>query len=224
MLALSRMIGDFNYKQNPNLSPGDQMGSSVPELFSIEAEEGDFVVLACDGIFDVLSNNELARQVRLRVKQQQDAGVAEPDLAKVASDIITLCLNRLDSKDNMSLMVIWLKGQAAGSISPKFEDELVVGDFPKIVEQAELNNGNERRTKKAFEDFFVKVGYFKNPNACQVCYRYFKQMSSCPCKKAIYCDQVCQKLDWKGHRKVCASVKHGSKGSSPKSTVAVAQK
>jgi serine/threonine protein phosphatase PrpC len=221
MLALSRMIGDFNYKKNPSLSPGEQMGSCVPEIFSAEADEGDLVILACDGIFDVLSNNELARQVRLRIKQQLDAGVASPDLAKVSSDIVNLCLNRLDSKDNMSLMVIWLRGPSVAP-SAKFEDELLVGEFPRIVEQAEMNNGNERRTKKAYEDFFSKVGYFKNPNACQVCGRYFKQMSSCPCKKAIYCDQVCQKQDWKSHRKVCGAVRHSSKATSPKSGAVVA--
>ena len=219
MLALSRMIGDFNYKQNPSLSHGDQMGSCIPEMFCTEAEEGDFVVLACDGIFDVLSNNELARQVRLRYMAQIDAGIAEPDLAKIASDIINLSLNRLDSKDNMSLMVIHLKGSSA---PPKLEDELLVGEFPSISELAETNGGAERRTKKAYEDFFVKVGYFKNPNACQICRRYFKQMSSCPCKKAIYCDQVCQKQDWKTHRKACSAVKHSSKGSSPRTAAAPA--
>jgi serine/threonine protein phosphatase PrpC len=219
MLALSRMIGDFNYKQNPSLSHGDQMGSCIPEIFTCEAEEGDFVILACDGIFDVLSNNELARQVRIRFQQQLAAGVAEPDLAKIASDIISLCLDKLESKDNMSLMVIYLKGHQ-NSATAKVEDELLVGDFPRINDMSEHNGGSERRTKKAFEDFFVKVGYFKNPNACQVCHRYFKQMSSCPCKKAIYCDQVCQKHDWKTHRKVCAAVKHATKGTSPKAATA----
>ena len=218
MLALSRMIGDFNYKQNPSLNHGDQMGSCIPEIFSTEAEEGDLVILACDGIFDVLSNNELARQVRVRFQQQLDAGAAEPDLAKISSDIISLCLNKLDSKDNMSLMVLLLKGLPSTANSAKLEDELLVGDFPRINDMSEHSGGTERRTKKAFEDFFVKVGYFKNPNACQVCHRYFKQMSSCPCKKAIYCDQVCQKHDWKSHRKVCAAVKHASKGTSPKTS------
>ena len=218
MLALSRMIGDFNYKQNPSLTHATQMGSCIPEIFTAEAAEGDIVVLACDGIFDVFSNNELARQVRLRIKQQLDSGVAEPDLAKIASDIISLSLNNLDSKDNMSLCIIWLKGSSAPR-SSKNEDELLVGDFPKIYELSEVNSGSERRTRKAFEDFFVKVGYFKNPNACNVCHRYFKQMSSCPCKKAIYCDQTCQKQDWKSHRKVCAAVRsHSSKSSSPKSS------
>jgi serine/threonine protein phosphatase PrpC len=223
MLALSRMIGDFNYKQNPSLSHGDQMGSCIPEIFSTEADEGDFVILACDGIFDVLSNNELARQVRVRFQQQLAAGIVDPDLAKISSDIVSLCLNKLDSKDNMSLMIIHLKGlNYPSAVATKFDDELMVGDFPRIVDMSDNNGGNERRTKKAFEDFFVKVGYFKNPNACNVCRRYFKQMSSCPCKKAIYCDQVCQKQDWKLHRRVCAAVKHSTKGTSPKTAAATA--
>lgn len=216
MLALSRMIGDFNYKQNPSLPHGDQMGSCIPEIFAAEASDGDLVVLACDGIFDVLSNNELARQVRIRIQQQIEAGATQVDLAKISSDIVTLCLERLDSKDNMSLCIIWLKG-ADTPLGSKLDDELYVGDFPRVHDLSENGTSNDKRTRKAYEDFFVKTGYFKNPNCCNVCQRYFKQMSSCPCKKAIYCDQNCQKHDWKTHRKICASVKAHGKGSSPKS-------
>lgn len=223
MLALSRMIGDFNYKQNTSLSHAEQMGSCIPEIFSIDASEGDIVVLACDGIFDVLSNNELARQVRMRIQQQLEMGVTTVDLARIASDIITLCLEGLDSKDNMSLCIIMLKG-GVEPVSEKLEDELIVGDFPRmqdgttVVASASASSG-DRRIRKAYEDFFVKVGYFKNPNACQTCNRFFKQMSSCPCKRVIYCDQTCQKLDWKHHRKVCSSMRTSHKSaSSPKSS------
>ena len=222
MLALSRMIGDFNYKQNTSLSHADQMGSCIPEIFSVEAQEGDLVVLACDGIFDVLSNNELARQVRMRIQLQIESGVSTVDLAQVASDIISLCLNALDSKDNMSLCIIMLKGGQVLA-SEKLEDELVIGEYPGVntdSSDSNVTNSVDRRIRKAYEDFFVKVGYFKNPNACQTCNRYFRQMSSCPCKKVIYCDQTCQKLDWKLHRKVCSSVKPSHKGAtSPKSSV-----
>ena len=228
MLALSRMIGDFNYKSNPGLTPAEQMGSVIPEIFTFDAaEEGDFVVVACDGIFDVLSNNELARQVRIRVKHQEDSRTNTdspfiPDLAKISSDIIDLCLNRLDSKDNMSLCIIMLQGAPSGDLIPKkLEDELYVGDFPRLVDNtgaggtATQESGVDKRTRRAYEDFFTRVGYFKNPNACNVCHRYFRQMSSCPCKKAIYCDPVCQKVDWKTHRKNCAANKSAS--SSPAS-------
>ncbi len=237
MLALSRMIGDFNYKSNSSLPPGKQMGSVVPDIFTFEdAEEGDLVVLACDGIYDVLSNNELARQVRLRIKKQleQHEGVPSQsgsntgpvlvDLAKIAAEIVELCLFKLDSKDNMSLCIILLKGlstESRSTIPKKFEDELLVGDFPRLVDVTDGPlSGGDKRTRRAFEDFFVKVGYFKNPNACNVCHRYFRQMSSCPCKKAIYCDHTCQKIDWKSHRKVCPANKHSGSslnGSSPKS-------
>lgn len=213
MLALSRMIGDFTYKNNPSLPVGKQMGSVVPDIFTFEdAEEGDIIVLACDGIYDVLSNNELARQVRMRIARQQP----QVDLAKISAEIINLCLNQLDSKDNMSLFIIVLKG---GEEAPKkFEDELLVGEFPKLLDISEgpLSAG-DKRTRRAYEDFFVKVGYFKNPNACNVCHRYFRQMSSCPCKRAIYCDHACQKIDWKSHRKVCPANKSSLGGSSPKS-------
>ena len=221
MLALSRMIGDFNYKTNPALSVADQMGSVIPEIFTTEdASEGDIVVVACDGIYDVLSNNELARQVRIRLAQQIAAGSTVPDLAKISSDIVNLCLNHLDSKDNMSLCIVWLKGltpEQQSMVPKKVEDELLIGDFQQYMGSSAAES-LDKRTRKAYEDFFVKVGYFKQPNACNVCSRYFKQMSSCPCKKAIYCDHHCQKLDWKTHRKNCASASNKTKSLSPKSS------
>lgn len=222
-LALSRMIGDFAYKQNPSLSPHEQMASAVPEIFSIEADEGDLIVLACDGIFDVLSNNEIARQVRLRVANAEAETGRPADLAKIASDIITLSLDKLESKDNMTLIIIKLQGLNGDSTIPsKEEDELVTGDY--LRSKSDENGGRDNYSfsvKQAFEEFFAKCGYAKSPNACVVCKRIFKAMSQCPCKQAVYCDNHCQKSDWKNHRKLCTVGKQangssqGSNGGSP---------
>ncbi|KAJ1657414.1 Protein phosphatase 2C 2 [Dispira simplex] len=54
-LALSRAIGDFEFKQNHNLPPEEQVVTADPEITEHQlTPEDDFIVLACDGIWDCL--------------------------------------------------------------------------------------------------------------------------------------------------------------------------
>lgn len=49
-LALSRAIGDFEFKKNVNLSPEEQVITADPDITEHKlAEEDEFLVLACDG-------------------------------------------------------------------------------------------------------------------------------------------------------------------------------
>ena len=49
-LALSRALGDFEYKKNSSLSPQAQIITADPDLTCHEIMEDDeFFVLACDG-------------------------------------------------------------------------------------------------------------------------------------------------------------------------------
>lgn len=51
-LALSRALGDFDFKQNSNLDPEQQIVTADPDITVHEATpEDEFVVLACDGAF-----------------------------------------------------------------------------------------------------------------------------------------------------------------------------
>lgn len=67
-LALSRAIGDFEFKQNYSLSPEAQIVTADPEIISHDVDgEEEFLVLACDGIWDCLSNQQVTDFVRRRV-------------------------------------------------------------------------------------------------------------------------------------------------------------
>lgn len=57
MLALSRALGDFEYKSNPLLKPQDQIVTAFPEI-TIEklTNDCDFIICACDGIWDCMSS------------------------------------------------------------------------------------------------------------------------------------------------------------------------
>ena len=59
MLALSRALGDFEYKSSPTLSPKDQVVSCFPEVRTEQIDAAvQFVILACDGIWDVKTNQQ----------------------------------------------------------------------------------------------------------------------------------------------------------------------
>ena len=68
-LAVSRALGDFVYKQNKpdgaTLAPPDNQQVSVIPDITVIPRRGDmaFLVLCCDGIWDVMSNEQVARLV-----------------------------------------------------------------------------------------------------------------------------------------------------------------
>jgi protein phosphatase 2C family protein 2/3 len=86
-LALSRALGDFIFKRNSDKRPEEQVVTGEIEKmmefhifwFDLAApdvviktinENWEFILLACDGIWDVLSNEEVLKFVRTRIAQQ----------------------------------------------------------------------------------------------------------------------------------------------------------
>ena len=59
-LAMSRALGDFRYKEDPNLNELTYPVICYPDITVHERneEKDEVMVLACDGVWDVLSNDE----------------------------------------------------------------------------------------------------------------------------------------------------------------------
>jgi serine/threonine protein phosphatase PrpC len=56
-INLSRSIGDFEYKNNAQLDAKSQAVTAFPDVQDTELTSDDkYLILACDGIWDVLSN------------------------------------------------------------------------------------------------------------------------------------------------------------------------
>lgn len=61
-LNLSRAIGDMEYKQARQLPAAEQMVTAMPEVRTLELAPGhEFLLLACDGIWDVLTNQQVCQ-------------------------------------------------------------------------------------------------------------------------------------------------------------------
>lgn len=65
-LAVSRAIGDFRYK-DPKRRPADQVISPTPEVqVSPRSPEDEFLLLACDGVWDAVTSEEAVEFIRVR--------------------------------------------------------------------------------------------------------------------------------------------------------------
>jgi len=57
MLALSRALGDFEYKNNSVFKVKDQVVTAFPDVKTMPiTNDTEFILLACDGIWDVMTS------------------------------------------------------------------------------------------------------------------------------------------------------------------------
>jgi len=111
-MAVSRAFGDFEYKCNVTLpAPEDQAVSVIPFIQSHQRSDKDaFLVLACDGIWDVMSNEEVAEFVMTEAKKGLEN--EEIDLLpKIGDKLCEECLSR-GSMDNLSVVLVALSSMA----------------------------------------------------------------------------------------------------------------
>jgi protein phosphatase 1G len=77
-LNLTRGFGDLEYKQNKNLKPEEQMITANPDIKIIDYDKDvDFAIIACDGIWDCLSNQEACDFVSKRLKDNPDIKISK---------------------------------------------------------------------------------------------------------------------------------------------------
>jgi len=148
-LALSRALGDFEFKQNSSLTDEEQVVTSNPDLFERKIGENDeFIVLACDGIWDVLTNQEVVDIIRFGIARNKDLG-------SIAEDVMNTCLakdrNTFDfggiGCDNMTIVIAaFLNGKTKDefyqSIREKVNKQYPDEDYPVIDPYARIKNAN----------------------------------------------------------------------------------
>jgi serine/threonine protein phosphatase PrpC len=108
MLACSRAFGDFEYKANSHLGPESQAviasaDVTVRERCSIDA----FIILACDGVWDVLNSEEVAAFVTMRIHHHLSSSKRDDShaiLPTVGDELLRHCMS-IGSTDNLSVVV-----------------------------------------------------------------------------------------------------------------------
>jgi len=91
-LNLSRSIGDLKYKTNTALPPEKQVVTAQPDVVRHQrAPDDEFLVMACDGIWDCMSNQEVCDFVRQRLKKgTKISGICEEIFSKCIAEVSIL--------------------------------------------------------------------------------------------------------------------------------------
>ena len=74
-LNLSRALGDFQYKGNTSLDFDKQLIISKPDVIVKPLQGVDYIVLGCDGLFEVKSNQEIYDMVLSKKNEGLEAAV-----------------------------------------------------------------------------------------------------------------------------------------------------
>mmetsp|Transcript_67365 Transcript_67365/g.179853 ORF Transcript_67365/g.179853 Transcript_67365/m.179853 type:complete len:315 (-) Transcript_67365:641-1585(-) len=103
-LAVARAIGDFSFKTHDGPAE-DQQVTCNPDIRKFELQEKDeFMILACDGIWDVVTSQQAVDLVRERIDKQ--------DLGEILKDLFDQCLSPHPSAneglgcDNMTAIIV----------------------------------------------------------------------------------------------------------------------
>ncbi|TID31147.1 hypothetical protein CANINC_000255 [Pichia inconspicua] len=141
-LALSRGIGDFEFKDAKSLPAEEQAVTALPDVLEhkLDTNHDEFIVLACDGIWDCLTSQQVVDFVRRYVKEGKS-------LIEISELMMDTCLAPTSGGsgigcDNMSVCIVALlhNGETLDEwykrISSKISDE----DLQKLPTADELSN------------------------------------------------------------------------------------
>ena len=108
-LNLSRAIGDMEYKLNKAITPAEQIVTAVPDVRVLDLKRDDeFLILACDGIWDCMTNQQCVNFVRERLRR----GESPKDICAAVCDDCLAADSATSTGigcDNMTMMVVLLK-------------------------------------------------------------------------------------------------------------------
>ncbi|KAH6844948.1 phosphatase 2C-domain-containing protein [Chaetomium sp. MPI-CAGE-AT-0009] len=129
-LALSRAIGDFEFKKSAELAPEQQIVTAYPDVVVHEISDDDeFLVVACDGIWDCQSSQAVIEFVRRGVAAKQD-------LDKICENMMDNCLASNSETggvgcDNMTMIIIgFLRGRTKEEWYEEIAKRVANGDGP----------------------------------------------------------------------------------------------
>jgi protein phosphatase 1G len=115
-LNLSRSLGDLEYKQNKKLSTAEQAITAYPEVTTENlTPDCDFIVLACDGVWDCMTNQEVCDFITERLKSNMKLSTIIEEIFDTicAADIYTgkeiFYLETGVGCDNMTCVIIQFK-------------------------------------------------------------------------------------------------------------------
>ncbi|CAF2334493.1 unnamed protein product [Rotaria sp. Silwood2] len=122
-LNLSRAIGDHAYKKTPKLPPEEQAITALPDIRTLTLEDQDeFMVIACDGIWNFMSSQDVVDFVRARLEKRT--------LSQICEELFMHCLAPNTSGDgtgcdNMTAIIVKFNFNQQSSIEKNQESTVL---------------------------------------------------------------------------------------------------
>ncbi|XP_059288268.1 probable protein phosphatase 2C 60 isoform X1 [Lycium ferocissimum] len=125
-LNLARAIGDMEFKQNKFLPAEKQIVTADPDINIVDLcdDDDDFIVLACDGVWDCMSSQQLVDFIHEQLK-------SESKLSAVCEKVLDRCLAPTaggEGCDNMTMILVQFKKPIPSGPSPGNEPSASPGD------------------------------------------------------------------------------------------------
>ncbi|KAJ1733570.1 Protein phosphatase 2C 2 [Coemansia biformis] len=114
-LALSRALGDFEFKNNGTMPAEKQIVTAFPDVIKADpSADNEFIVVACDGIWDCMTNEQVVQFVHAKITEGKK-------LDQICEDIMNRCLASESELggvgcDNMTIVIVAI-------LNGKSEDE-----------------------------------------------------------------------------------------------------
>lgn len=160
-LALSRAIGDFEYKRNnvpDDLPPELYCVTANPEVktFKYEQDKDEFIIIACDGVWDVMTSQECVDFVRERLCYSstiEDGAAVPPEhLSKITEELCDACC-ATDTRgtglgcDNISAVIVqFLDSKKCKETTEKYKNNISTPSSQEDKGTEEATNTAEDNT------------------------------------------------------------------------------
>ncbi|KXZ53520.1 hypothetical protein GPECTOR_7g970 [Gonium pectorale] len=110
VLAMSRAIGDHGLR--PYIIP-------EPEVSVVcRREDDDFLLLASDGLWDVMANQEATNLCIRCIKRAREKGASRNAAVRIAASVLTKAAIDRGSKDNVTVVIVDLRSERPGAEKP----------------------------------------------------------------------------------------------------------
>jgi protein phosphatase 1G len=154
-LNLSRSLGDHSYKRKIHLAASEQMITALPDIRQTKLTDKDeFLVLACDGIWNSYSSAEVVAYVRERIRKDP-----KPALSDVCRQLFYSCLaddTQGDGTgcDNMTAIIVEFARKLPDP-EQQVEDAAAVTALQESI--TANNNSNNKRPLEEEKDGGTKL-------------------------------------------------------------------
>jgi len=101
IIAVSRAIGDSEFKDS-HLEPELQAVTCCPDISKFTLSGSGFFVLACDGLWDVMTNQQVIDFVRDRLGNDP-----QENLKDTCKTLVLHSINNLGSQDNVTAIIVY---------------------------------------------------------------------------------------------------------------------